>query len=164
MSVIALHPQTFRAVENKLSYFANCTYTDKEHNSDTARRVFGMSIFSGNSIYDIERLNDKIRQWITEAYRFNQLAYNYRYKVQEPVLEYEAGTAKKITLIECYKLLQCIIYNSDVDSYMEPADYEQQHKAEHEAWRETGRALLRFMASHIVEHLDDYQAASWSSL
>lgn len=165
MSVIALDSRVFQAVENKLQSFGARTYTDKEHNSDTARRVFDLRMFSGNDIYQIEKYNNAVTAWIAESFRFNQIAYMYRYnRHDEFLLDYQTALEpKSITLVQCYKFLQCIIYNSDIDSYMESANFER-FKPEFEAWQAQGIKLLHFIASHIVEHSDDYNEAKWSSL
>lgn len=165
MSVIALDSRVFQAVENKLQSFGACGYSDKEHESDFPRRVFNLQYFSGNDIYQIEKYNDVVTKWISEAFRFNKIAYRYRYnRHNEFMADYQpANRASGISLVQCYKFLQCIIYNSDIDSYMETAEFDR-FKPEFEAWQEQGRKMLHFMASHIVSHSDDYNEAKWSSL
>lgn len=164
MSVIVLDIRVFQAVENKLQSFGACGYADKEHNSDTARRVFNFGHFSPNDINCLEKYNNTVTAWFTEAFRFNQIAWNHRYKRNDFMAEYQPATEpKKISLVQCYKFLQCIIYNSDIDSYMKSEQFER-FKPEFEAWQEQGRKMCHFIASHIIEHSDDYNNANWCSL
>lgn len=167
MSVIVLDTRVFQAVENKLQRFGSGNYIDQDHNCDLARRVFNLHGYSCNNIHSIEALHEVIHKWVAQAFHYNRMAGRSKalLNFDEMMEKYDPkGEAKKISIVQCYKFIQCILYNSDIDSYMSREFYETHYEEEHGAWINVGTALCHFLAGHIVAHSGDYEAAKWSSL
>lgn len=161
MSVISLKMEVFQKVEKKLCGFGLCGPVDQEHNTDFAWKVFGMDDIFNPDFNDA--VAAKIREWVTLGYTYNQLSYAYRYGNPYKPDDYREGNPESvsdITIMQAYTYISCILYNSDVDSYVSKELYDMMVD-EHKAWTRTGEDILNFLAHHIVEHSPEYICCSW---
>ncbi len=69
---------------------------------------------------------------------------------------------KLIPIMQLFKSLQFIDYNTDVAGWLTPEEYENwSRKDEYEQFKDTCARLRKFLAEFIVSRLPEYQAAKW---
>lgn len=132
--------------------------------------------FSGQSHYASteDEAFKAAEKFVNEAYRFNSIAciayfnglhYNSNKEPEAWDCDIQAMhnmRRKRLTLVQLYKTIQCIDYNTDVKGYFTPQQYQAwDRRLEYEAFMHQLQRMERRLAAHIISELDEYKAAAW---
>lgn len=69
---------------------------------------------------------------------------------------------RRMSIVQLYKTLQCIDYNTEPAGWLLPKEYENwARKDEYEEFKETIKRLINYLAGHIAMHTKAYEYATW---
>lgn len=109
--------------------------------------------------------------FVNRAYIFNCIAYfkgAHDKSNKEPAewgctIEALKNTHKKrLSIVQLYKTVQCIDYNTDAEGWFTPEKYKQwDRRLDYEAFKKMLARLQTFLSAFIIARLDEYKAAKW---
>lgn len=74
----------------------------------------------------------------------------------------ETRRCRRMSIVQLYKTLQCIDYNTEPVGWLLPKEYENwARKDEYEEFKETIKRLINHLANHIAMRTKAYEDAKW---
>lgn len=127
-------------------------------------------VFSNKHRKDKEKFEEETQKFITDAFIFNQFELTKGDKeVNENLGWYEKyiqdlkeQEGNRMTLIQFFKTLQMIDYNTDARGWIDDKEYETwARRKEYENFKTKINELISHVAQFIVARLQEYDDAKW---
>lgn len=140
--------------ENHCSYLFDVFANRPSHNYVTESEAKGM-----------------VENFVNLAYIFNAISYfkGEQAKTNEEPDEWgcalealKSTRGKTMTLVQLFKTIQCIDYNTDVESWLQPGEYYNwKRKYIFEEFNKTIMRINVCLGNHIIGQTEEYKAAKW---
>lgn len=163
MSCITISKEALIGVRETLNDSLNWKETTK---GQTPELSF---IFSKNR-NDVKKFEEETQKFITDAFIFNQFELTKGDKevnenlgwCEKYIQDLKEQEGNRMTLIQFFKTLQMIDYNTDARGWIEDKEYETwARRKEYENFKTKINELISHVAQFIVARLQEYDDAKW---
>lgn len=163
MSCITISKEALIGVRETLNDSLNWKETTKDQTPELS------FIFSKNR-NDVKKFEEETQKFITDAFIFNQFELTKGDKevnenlgwCEKYIQDLKEQEGNRITLIQFFKTLQMIDYNTDARGWIEDKEYETwARRKEYENFKTKINELISHVAQFIVARLQEYDDAKW---
>lgn len=164
MSCITISKEALIGVRETLNNSLNWKETTKEQMPKLS------FIFSKNR-NDVKKFEEETQKFMTDAFIFNQFELTKGDKevnenlgwCEKYLLYLRKQEGNRMTLIQFFKTLQMIDYNTDARGWIEDKEYETwARRKEYENFKTKINELISHIAQFIVANLPEYANAKWN--
>lgn len=149
-----------------------CSYFWTQSDKDYCLGLFDAFLGTQSHRYITEKeALSAAETFVNRAYIFNCIAYfkgahDNSHKEPEAwdcAIRVMHNTHKRrVSLVQLYKTIQCIDYNTDAEGWFTPRKYENwDRRLDYEAFKKQLNRIEMCLASHIIGQLGEYKSATW---
>lgn len=128
-------------------------------------------VFTGTH-YPSEKLTEiQAKEFVEKAFIFNSIEYfkGEHAKTNSEPIEWgdyfvclSRFNSKRLSVMQLYKTLQVIDYNTDANGWLTDSEYENwSRRIEFENFKETLKRIKNFLADFLVSRTEEYEKAAW---
>lgn len=129
--------------------------------------------FTGSDRFTVSETITRIQaqEFCEKAFIFNSIEYfkGEQARTNSEPIEWEDFIfclknydSKRLSIMQLYKTLQMIDYNTDADGWLTSSEYENwTRRFEYENFKEDLKTVENYLASFIVGRLKEYEDAEW---
>ena len=165
MSCMAISMKALAGVRETLrsSYYWN---EQRDETPISLKYVFTGTHYPSDKLTEIQA-----KEFVEKAFIFNSIEYFKGEQARENSEPIEWGEycfclarcdSKRLSVMQLYKTLQMIDYNTDAKGWLTAAEYENwARKREYENFKETLKRITNYLAGFIVSRTEEYEKAAW---